>query len=555
MYMYFDKEQRTVGGAIRFAARRWPNEVAIYWEDGQITFRELDEMSEVFAKGLVAKGIQLGDRVGLWMHNHPEWVVAWFGIAKIGGIVVPLDYWYKSGETEYILDHSGARALVTSEPMLNVDFLSMIKEIRSRLRGLDHVLVRGKTNRSWQTSWDELLEIGKEVSDKEMEKIRKQIHNHDINFILYTSGTTGKPKGVALSHYNVIRNAWDVSALLWTTEKDNILVPVPYSHAFGNSMALTVATLRGAAQTPMLEYDPKRALEMIDQYKVTMHHGVPTMFNRELEVFRKGKFSLKTLRTGIMAGAPCPIEVVRGVLEEMKCNILIAYGLTEASPVITMTQFGDSPERMATTVGKPLPGVDIRVVDPESYRILQVGEQGMIVCKGYLVMEGGYFKEPDKTEDVLKYGWLLTGDLGEVDEFGYYKITGRAKDMVIVGGFNVFPRIIEEHIITHPKVQDVSAIGVPDADLGEVVAAAIISIEGAKIDPQEVLDFCYGQITSAAVPRYIIVVDSLPISGRGKVQKFKLKDQFIDLLESGKLQKMVPTKVKVREKGKKGKRK
>jgi fatty-acyl-CoA synthase len=377
-----------------------------------------------------------------------------------------------------------------------------------------------------------------------MVSIREQIHNHDINFILYTSGTTGRPKGVSLSHYNVIRNAWDVSAILRTTTEDNILVPVPYSHAFGNSMALTLATLRGAAQTPMLQYDPKTALEMIDKYKATMHHGVPTMFIRELEVFRKGKFSLKTLRTGIMAGAPCPIEVVKGVLEEMKCNILIAYGLTEASPVITMTQFGDSAEIMATTVGKPLPGVDVRVVDPETYRILQVGEQGEVVCKGYLVMEGGYFKQPDQTEKVMKYGWLLTGDLGVVDEFGYYKITGRAKDMVIVGGFNVFPRTIEEHIITHPKVQEVAATGVPDEDLGEVVAAAIIPEEGEIVDPQDIIDFCYGQITSAAVPRYITLVKELPYTGRGKVQKFKLKDQLIKLINSGKLHKMVPTKVK-----------
>ncbi len=544
MYMYYDKEQRTMGGAIRYAAKRWPDNDAIHWKNEKITYKELDTLSEEFAKGLVAKGIQLGDRVGLWMHNHPEWVVAWFGISKIGAIVVPLDYWYKASETEYILSHSGARAIVTSEPMLNVDFLEIIREIRQRLRGLDHIIVHGKTDRSWQTSWEELIEVSNNVSDSEMDSIREQIHNHDINFILYTSGTTGRPKGVSLSHYNVIRNAWDVSAILRTTTQDNILVPVPYSHAFGNSMALTLATLRGAAQTPMLQYDPKTALEMIDKYKATMHHGVPTMFIRELEVFRKGKFSLKTLRTGIMAGAPCPIEVVKGVLEEMKCNILIAYGLTEASPVITMTQIGDSPEIMATTVGKPLPGVDVRVVDPETYRILQVGEQGEVVCKGYLVMEGGYFKQPDQTEKVMKYGWLLTGDLGVVDEFGYYKITGRAKDMVIVGGFNVFPRTIEEHIITHPKVQEVTATGVPDEDLGEVVAAAIIPEEGESVDPQEILDFCYGQITSAAVPRYVTLVKELPYTGRGKVQKFKLKEQLIELINAGKLQKMVPTKVK-----------
>jgi len=539
-----------MAGSIRFAAKKWPDNVAIYWEDKRITYKQLDQMSETFAKGLVAKGIQMGDRVGLWMHNHPEWVVAWFGIEKIGAIVIPLDYWYKQSDAKYILSHSGARALVTSEKILDVNFLEMIANIRQYLRGLDHVIVFGSTNKdkNWQTSWDEILKLGKNVTKEEMENIRTQIHNHDINFILYTSGTTGKPKGVSLSHYNVIRNAWDVGALLKITPKDNILVPVPYSHAFGNSMALALATLRGAAQTPMLQYDPGIALEMIDKYKVTIHHGVPTMFKRELDIFRKGNFSLEALRTGIMAGAPCPIETVSGVLNEMKCNILIAYGLTEASPVITMTQISDSPEIMASTVGKPLPGVDVRIVDPETYRILPVGQQGEIVCKGYLVMEGGYFKEPDQTEKVLKWGWLLTGDLGEVDEFGNYKITGRAKDMVIVGGLNVFPRIIEEHIITHSKVQDVSVTGVFDPDLGEVAAAAVVPMDGEDIDPQEILDYCYGKITSAAVPRYITIVKELPVSGRGKVQKFKLKDQLNTMIEVGKLKKMVPSKVKKNKK-------
>lgn len=349
---------------------------------------------------------------------------------------------------------------------------------------------------------------------------------------------------MVLSHYNIIRNAWDVGSQLNAMEKDNILVPIPYSHSFGNTLVLTLSVLRGAAQTPMLDYEPKKVLRMIDKYKVTIHPGVPTMFIRELQEFRKGSYSLDTLRTGIMAGAPCPIDTVKGVLEEMKCNILIGYGQTEASPVITMTSLSDSPETMATTIGKPLPGIDVHILDTDTHKLLPTGQQGEIVCKGYCVMRYGYFKQPEETKITVVDGWLHTGDLGKVDDFGYYSITGRAKDMVIVGGFNVFPRIIEEHIITHPKVEEVSVIGVKDQELGEVVAAVVIPLGGNDINPQEIIDYCYGVISSASVPRCVAILDTLPISGRGKVKKFKLKERLSEMIEAGEITKIAPTKVK-----------
>ena len=545
--MYHDLEQRTIGGVIRYAAKRWPDRTAIYCKDKEITFKELDELSEAFAKGIVARGIQKGDRVGLWMHNHPEWIVAWFGISKAGAVIVPLDYWYKPGEAEYILHHSGARALVISEAILNVDFPAMVEEIKGKLRGLQLVVILGNADREWLTSWEELVEDGFEIRDEEMNEIANEIGEHDIEFILYTSGTTGRPKGVVLSHYNMIRNAWDVGSQLNAMEEDNILVPIPYSHSFGNTLALTLAVLRGASQTPMLEYEPKKALEMIDKYGVTIHPGVPTMFIRELQEFRNGSYSLDTLRTGIMAGAPCPIDTVKGVLGEMKCNILIGYGQTEASPVITMTSLSDSPETMATTIGKPLPGIDVHILDTDTRELLPVGQQGEIVCKGYCVMRYGYFKQPEETKESVVDGWLYTGDLGKVDDFGYYCITGRAKDMVIVGGLNVFPRIIEEHIITHPKVEEVSVIGVKDQELGEAVAAVVVPLEGNDVDPQEIVDYCYGVISSSSVPRYVATLDALPISGRGKVKKFKLKDQINTMIEAGEITKIVPTKVKKKQ--------
>jgi len=542
--MYHDLEQKTMGGVIRYASKCWPKRTAINWGDKKITFKELDELSDSFAKGLVARGIQKGDRIGLWMHNHPEWVIAWFGISKAGAVIVPLDYWYKPGEAEYILRHSGARALVISEAMLKVDFPTMVEEIRAKLRGLQFVVVFGNADKEWLTSWEELVESGSDISDEEMNEIATEIGEHDMEFILYTSGTTGRPKGVVLSHYNMIRNAWDVGSQLNAMEKDNILVPIPYSHSFGNTLVLTLSVLRGAAQTPMLYYEPKKALNMIGRYGVTIHPGVPTMFIRELQEFRKGSYSLDTLRTGIMAGAPCPIETVKGVLEEMKCNILIGYGQTEASPVITMTSLSDSPETMATTIGKPLPGIDVHILDTETQKLLPAGRQGEIICKGYCVMSYGYFKQPEETKITVVDGWLHTGDLGEVNEYGFYCITGRAKDMVIVGGFNVFPRIIEEHIIAHPKVAEVSAVGVKDPELGEVVAAVVIPFEGNDIDPQEIVDYCYGAISSASVPRYVAILDALPISGRGKVKKFKLKETVYTMIEAGEISKIIPKKVK-----------
>ena len=542
--MYHDLEQKTMGGVIRYAAKRWLEKTAIYSGDKKITFKELDELSDSFAKGIVARGIQKGDRIGLWMHNHPEWIIAWFGISKAGAVIVPLDYWYRPGEAEYILRHSGARALVISEAMLKVDFPTMVEEIKAKLRGLQFVVIFGNADREWLTSWEELVEDGSDISDEEMNEIATEIGEHDMEFILYTSGTTGRPKGVVLSHYNIIRNAWDVGSQLNATEKDNILVPIPYSHSFGNTLVLTLSVLRGAAQTPMLYYEPKKALNMIDRYGVTIHPGVPTMFIRELQEFRKGSYSFDTLRTGIMAGAPCPIDTVKGVLEEMKCNILIGYGQTEASPVITMTSLSDSPETMATTIGKPLPGIDVHILDTKIHKLLPAGQQGEIVCKGYCVMSYGYFKQPEETKKTVVDGWLHTGDLGKVDDFGYYSITGRAKDMAIVGGFNVFPRIIEEHIITNPKVEEVSAVGVKDPELGEVVAAVVIRFEGNDIDSQEIVDYCYGIISSASVPRYVAILDALPISGRGKVKKFKLKAKVYAMIEAGEISKIIPTKVK-----------
>lgn len=546
--MYFDNEQRTIGGIIGYAAKKWGDKTAIFSDARNYTFKEIDELSDKFALGLIKKGIKKGDRIGIWMHNHPEWNIAWFGVAKAGAIGVPLDYWYKPAETQYILWHSEARAVITTESMFGVDFPGMLKQIKPTLPNLEFCIVMGMPSEEWMTSFDEIYALGKEgASAKELQERKSQINERDLVFILYTSGTTGKPKGASLSHRNIIMNAWYTGAGLKVTDKDNVLVPVPYSHCFGNTLALTLTVLRGAAQTPMIKYDPKSALEYIEKHRCTMHHGVPTMFVRELEALKEMRSSgrnmdISCFRTGIIAGAPCPEGLIGRVKDEMGATLLNTYGQTEASPVITQSIIGDEYKYLEAAVGKPIPGIEVKIVDPATNQELPAGVQGELVCRGHCVMDGGYFKQPDKTKEAIdEDGWLHTGDLAHVDEFGYYYITGRLKDMVIVGGFNVFPKIIEDHIIQHPKVREVSVTGIKDYDLGEVVVAAVIAKVGEKLEAVEVVDWCYGKMSSAAVPRYVIVTDNLPVSGRGKVQKFKLQELFTELIKNGQIQKIVPT--------------
>ena len=547
--MYFDMEQKTIGGLISYAAKRWGDKTAVFSDSRNYTFKEIDELSDKFALGLIKKGIKKGDRIGIWMHNHPEWNIAWFGVAKAGAIGVPLDYWYKAPETQYIAWHSEAKAIITTDAMFGVDFPAMVKEIKPSLPNLEFCAIMGKPTEPWMTSFEDIYKLGEGASNsKELAERKSQIKERDLVFILYTSGTTGKPKGASLSHRNIIMNAWYTGAGLKVNDKDNILVPIPYSHCFGNTLALTLAVLRGAAQTPMISYDPKKALEYIEKYKCTAHHGVPTMFVREVEALKEVKRDVSSLRTGIIAGAPCPEGLIRRVKDTIGCTLLNTYGQTEASPVITMSIMGDDFAVLNSAVGKPIAGVEVRIVDPATNEELPTGQQGELVCRGHCVMEGGYFKQPDKTKEAIdEGGWLHTGDLATQDEYGYYRITGRIKDMVIVGGFNVFPKIIEDHIIQHPKIQEVSVTGIKDYDLGEIVVAAVIPKNGQSIEPVEIVDWCYGKMSSAAVPRYVIITDKLPISGRGKVQKFKLQEQFNELIKEGKVKKTAPTAAKAKK--------
>ncbi|MCD6461114.1 MAG: AMP-binding protein [Thermoplasmata archaeon] len=534
----------TLGELIVRNGREYGGRPAVHDGFRRLTYGELLEEVDRYALALREIGIQPGDRIGIWLPNSVEWVVAWYGNARVGAVTIPMDTWYKPSEAEYILKHSGAKAVIVADRFGSSDYHEMLDQIKPSLPDLEHIIVRGEP---WEgtISYQNLLEKGDLSRRGELDRLEENIDPDDVAFILYTSGTTGKPKGAMLTHHNIVHNAYQVANQLATTKDDKFILPVPFSHCFGCVMGITGAGNFGASITSLLGFDPKKVLERVQEERATTIYGVPTMFIRELELVKAGGYDTSSLRTGIMAGAPCPVETVREVRTLMHCNVLIAYGLTEASPVITMTSLDDPDEIRAETVGKPLPGIEVRIVD-DDHNPLPPGQMGELACRGYNVMKG-YYKMPEETREAIdEEGWLYSGDLATQDEEGYVRIVGRKKEMVIVGGFNVYPREIEEYLLANPKIGEATVVGVPDPDLGEVVAAVIKPAPGESITGQEVVDYCYGQIASAKVPRYVFIGGEIPVSGRGKVQKFKLRESLHrEITEKG-IQKIVPTKVKNR---------
>jgi len=538
---------RTLSQVLRDTAEKFPERNAILDPSGvRLTYQALNNRVDRLAGGLLKLGIGKGDKVGLWMPNMPEWVVAYYAIARVGAVVVPMNTRYKTHEVEYILDNSEARALFAVDSFAGIDYLAMIGEIRGRLPSLRHVVVVGELADGMYTL-DDVVELGAlRVESSELAQREATCDPQDNVFILYTSGTTGNPKGAMLSHHNIAKNAEQVTAVLHTTENDVFLLAVPFFHCFGCVMGIAGSVAWGASMVPMQIFRPKEALELIEKHGVSVLYGVPTMFVLELEECRRGKadgssYRVESLRTGIMAGAPCPVEVMKGVMEGLHCNVSIAFGLTEASPVITMTRFDDSIERRVETVGCALDGIEVKIADDDR-RPVPTNDTGELACRGYNVMMG-YYKMPDKTAESIDFeGWLYSGDLATMDGAGYVKIVGRKKDMLITGGFNVYPAEIEEYLFTHPKVQNVSVIGVPDSVMGEVALAYIIPCQGAAVDPQEIVDYCVGAIANFKVPRYVEVVEGFPMTQSGKVQKFKLRGRAQAGFDANKMTKLAPSK-------------
>ena len=538
---------RTLSQVLRDTTEKFSQRNAILDPSGiTLTYEELNEKVDRLARGMLELGVAKGDKVGLWMPNIPEWVVCYFAVARIGAVVVPMNTRYKTHEVEYILGDSEATTLFAVGDFAAIDYLSMIGEIRGNLPNLEHVIIVGEPGEAMH-EFDSIVDRGMNLlNDSKLEKREASCDPLDNVFILYTSGTTGHPKGAMLSHHNIAKNAEQVTEVLHTNEQDVFLLAVPFFHCFGCVMGIAGAITWGAAMVPMQIFKPVEALELVERFGVSVLYGVPTMFVLELEEYRKGKadgsaYDVSMLRTGIMAGAPCPVEVMRGTMEDMHCNVSIAYGLTEASPVITMTRFDDSVERRVETVGRALEGIEVEMVDDDR-NPLSTGEMGELACRGYNVMMG-YYKMPDKTADSIdEEGWLYSGDLATMDKEGYVQIVGRKKDMLICGGFNVYPAEIEEYLFTHPKVQNVSVIGMADDVMGEVAAAYIIPREGTSIDPQEIVDFCVGGIANFKVPKYVQIVDEFPMTQSGKIQKFRLREIAKESMDGGRMQKLFPSR-------------
>jgi fatty-acyl-CoA synthase len=537
----------TVGKLLDDIAERYPaNEALVYHERGlRYTYREFNEVCRKVAKGLLKLGVRKGDNVSIWAYNVPEWVILQFATAKIGAILVTVNTSYKSAELEYILNQSDSSTLFLVKSFKDTDYVATLNEVipelpsggngplnSPKLPFLKRVVFIGDETPAGMLNFSRIVELGSDVSDAELAAVEAGLDCHDTINMQYTSGTTGFPKGVMLTHFNVINNGFNIGECMKLTGEDRLCIPVPFFHCFGCVLGVMACVTHGTAMVPVEIFDPLRVLQTIEKEKCTAVHGVPTMFIAELEHPEFAKFDLTSLRTGIMAGSNCPIEVMKKVISQMHASeITIAYGQTESSPVITQTRTDDAIELRVATVGRALPDVEVKIVDIESGATLPPGKQGELCTRGYLVMKG-YYKMPEETARAIDADtWLHTGDLAIMDENGYCKITGRIKQMIIRGGENIYPREIEEFLYTHPKISDVQVYGVPDRKYGEQVMASIILKKGVEMAEEEVRDFCRGRIANYKIPKYVKFVESYPMTASGKIQKFKMRDMAIKELQ------------------------
>ncbi|MGW3996965.1 AMP-binding protein [Amycolatopsis sp. NPDC004772] len=498
----------------RAAGRRW-------------TYRELAAEVAALALGLVAQGIGKGDRVGIWSPNRAEWTFLQYATAKIGAILVNINPAYRAHELEYVLNQAGIRLLVASDKFKTSDYPAMAEEVGGKCAALEQVVILGGGD------WDALLDAGRGGDPAQLAHLQAGLSADDPINIQYTSGTTGFPKGATLSHHNILNNGYFVGELCNYTEADKVCIPVPFYHCFGMVMGNLACTSHGACMViPAPAFDPEATLEAVAAERCTSLYGVPTMFIAELNHPDFGSFDLSSLRTGIMAGSPCPVEVMKQVIDRMgMAEVSICYGMTETSPVSTQTRADDSIERRVSTVGRVGPHLEVKVVDPETGLTVPRGEPGELCTRGYSVMLG-YWEQPDKTAEAIDAArWMHTGDLAVMDGDSYLNITGRIKDMVIRGGENLYPREIEEFLYTHPDILDAQVIGVPDEKYGEELMAWVRMREGAEpLTAEKVREFCSGKLAHYKVPRYVHVVEEFPMTVTGKVRKVEMREKSISLL-------------------------
>jgi fatty-acyl-CoA synthase len=517
----------TIGANLERTIARVPDADALVssHQGLRYTYAQFGEAIDRLAAGMLAAGLDRGDRVGVWGPNRAEWALVQYATAKLGVILVNINPAYRTNELQYALGQSGCRALFAAQEVKGSDFVAMVDQVRPGLPALERAIFFGTGE------WEEIASGGGGSVD-DVRSTAEQLDFDDPINIQYTSGTTGFPKGATLSHHNILNNGHLLAQLLGYTERDRVCVPVPLYHCFGMVIGNLACTTRGSCIVyPAEVFDPEATLRACAEERCTSLYGVPTMFIAELGHPAFGEFDLGSLRTGIMAGSPCPIEVMKRVNVEMGIEqITIAYGQTETSPASTLVPLRDTIEHRCETVGQVMPHTEIKIIDPATGRIVQRGEPGEFCARGYLVMRG-YWDDPERTaESIDASRWMHSGDLATLDEDGYVRVVGRIKDMVIRGGENIYPREIEEFLYTHPAIADVQVIGVPDDRYGEELMAWVIPRGDAALTEEGVRDFCRGQIAHFKIPRYVKFVDSFPMTVTGKVQKFKMREVAIEEL-------------------------
>ena len=510
----------------------------------RFSYSKFNERVDNLSKSLLYLGVKKGDKIGIFANNVPDWLTYFFASAKIGGVLVTINTNYRTHELDFLIRNSDLHTLCLVNGWRDSDYVKMIYELVPELkesqRGflkckkfpeLRNVVFMGPEKHRGMYNTPELLLLGNQLDDKMLEEAKSKVSSRDVVNMQYTSGTTGFPKGVMLTHHNILNNGNATASSMNFTADDRLCVCVPLFHCFGCVLALCTVITQGSTMVMVENFDPLTVLASVQKEKCTALHGVPTMFIAELNHPMFNLFDLSSLRTGIMAGSLCPIETMNNVMEKMNMKeLIIVYGLTESSPGMTATRVTDSPFIRSTTVGKAYPSVDVKVADPETGRELLSGEQGELCCRGYNVMKGYYNNEEATAKAIDQDGWLHSGDLGIMDEDGCFRVTGRIKDLIIRGGENIYPREIENFLYTNPAVEAVEVVGVASEKYGEEVGAFIKRKAGSELREEDIIDFCRGQIARFKIPKYVFFVDEFPMTASGKIQKYKLRNMAQELI-------------------------